>query len=185
MPRSGQTLHAALQPAELRAFLPDAYRIDGSSGGEVSGHVLLAEENLHVAATVAVTAGFDCSRCAEPAQRRWTARVETLFIPAGRSGAKLGGDELDEEPFDDIVEYRGRVVDLRPTLGQALAVAMDPYPVCSDDCSGLCPECGANRNKVECTCTRPMDPRWDPLADILVEMEPGQEGEGDGSSQEA
>ena len=185
MPQSGQTLHVPLEPAELRASLPDAYRIEGSSRGEVSGHALQVEENLHLAATVTVAAGFDCSRCAEPSEGQWAARVETLFIPAGRGGAKLGGDELDDEPFDDLVEYEGRVVDLRPTLGQALAVALDPYPVCSDDCAGLCPECGANRNKSVCICNRPIDPRWGPLVDILGSMKTEQEGEGDGSSQEA
>lgn len=185
IPQAGRTLRVKLEADEVRASLPDAYRIDGSRGGEVSGHILLVDENLHVAATITVAAAFDCSRCAEPSRGLWTTKVETLFVPAGRNTTKLGGDELDDEPFDDLVEYVGRVVDLRPSLGQALAVALDPYPVCTDGCAGLCPECGANRNEDKCTCTRPIDPRWGPLADILGTMKAENEGDGNGSSQEA
>ncbi|MFH1533047.1 MAG: DUF177 domain-containing protein [Pseudomonadota bacterium] len=185
IPQAGRTLDVRLLPEEVRASLPDAYEIDGSRGGEVRGHVLLVDENLHVSVTVTVTAVFDCSRCAEPSRGQWTARIEALFVPKGRRSTKLGGDELDDEPFDDLVEYEGRVVDLRPNLGQALAVALDPYPVCHEDCAGLCSECGANQNVNKCTCTRPIDPRWGPLADILGTIQVEQEGDGNGSSQEA
>jgi uncharacterized protein len=185
IPQAGHSLNVRLDADKVRASLPDAYRIDGSRGGEVNGLVMLVDENLHVAAKISVAAAFDCSRCAEPSSGQWTTRIETLFVPAGRNSTKLGGDELDDEPFDDLVEYVGRFVDLRPTLVQALAVALNPYPVCTDGCAGLCPECGANRNENKCTCTRPVDPRWGPLADILGTMQAAQEGDGNGSSQEA
>ena len=185
IPQAGQTLHVRLVSDEVRSSLPEAYRIDGSKGGEVSGHALLVEDNLHVNATVTVAGAFDCSRCAETKTGIWTAKVEALYVPAGRNSTKLGGDELDDEPFDDLIEYKGRTVDLRPSLVQALAVALEPYPVCSDACAGLCPECGATRNQNKCTCTRPIDPRWGPLADILGTMQAEQEGDENGSSQEA
>ncbi len=69
-------------------------------------------------------------------------------------------------------------------LGPALAVALNPYPVCREGCAGLCPGCGVNRNEDECTCTRSLDPRWGPLADIKEMMEAEQEGDTDGSPQE-
>ncbi len=175
-PQAGQTLNVKLVSDAVRASLPDAYRFDRSRGGEVSGHALLVDDNLHVSATVTVAAGFDCSRCAEPSRGQWTAKIEALFVPAGRHSAKLGGDELDEEPIEDFIEYHGRTVDLRPSVGQALAVAMNPYPICSDACAGLCPECGANRNQNKCTCTRPIDPRWGPLADLLATKQDEEEG---------
>lgn len=182
MPKAGRTIRAALKPDEVSAFLPDAYRIDGSRGGEVNGHALLVDGNLHATATVTIAAAFDCSRCAEPSNGEWTAKIETLFIPAGKNGTKLGGDDLDDEPFDDIVEYQGRAVDLRPSLEQALAVALPPYPVCRQDCAGLCTECNINLNEKQCTCTRPVDPRWGPLAELLGSIQAEQEGDQNGSS---
>jgi len=34
---------------------------------------------------------------------------------------------------------------------------------CREDCKGLCPLCGTNRNKSSCDCTESTDPRWDTL----------------------
>ena len=195
IPRSGRTIQVGLLSDEVASFLPEAYRIDGSRGGEVRGEVHLAGDYFHVNAILTVAAAFDCSRCAEPSRGDWKVRIGTLFVPAGRKGAKLAGDELDEERFDDVVEYQGRRIDLRPILEQALAVALAPFPVCSDDCAGVCPECGANRNLSACTCTstKPVDSRWGPIADLLgsMNMKPNSnmdsknEGERDGSSQKA
>jgi uncharacterized protein len=39
-------------------------------------------------------------------------------------------------------------------------------PLCRDDCAGLCPQCGANRNEGDCGCVAPRDPRWANL-DVL------------------
>ena len=195
IPRSGRTLQVRLLSDEVGSFLPKAYRIDGARGGEVRGEVILAGDNIHVNAILTVAAAFDCSRCAEPSRGDWEVRIETLFVPAGRKGTRLAGDELDEEHFDDIVEYQGQRIDLRPILEQALAVALTPFPVCSDDCAGVCLECGANLNLSACICTstKPIDSRWGPLADLLgstntkpiTKMDSKNEGERDGSSKEA
>jgi uncharacterized protein len=37
-------------------------------------------------------------------------------------------------------------------------------PLCRDDCAGLCPQCGTNRNTGTCTCAAELeDPRLAPL----------------------
>ena len=185
MPKAGRTIHAALEPDDVSASLPDAYRIDGSRGGEVSGHALMVDGNLHVKATVTIAAAFDCSRCAEPSRGEWSAKIETLFVPEGQKSTKLGGDELDDEPFDDIVGYRGRIVNLQPSVKQTLTIALPPYPVCRQDCAGLCTECNTNLNENQCTCTRSNDPRWGPLADLLGAIQAEKEGDQNGSSQKA
>ena len=190
IPRSGRTIHERLLSEEVASFLPEAYRIGGSRGGEVRGEVRLCEDNVHVNAILTVAATFNCSRCGEPSRGEWKVRTETLFVPADRKGTRLAGDELDEEHFDNIVEYEGRRIDLRPTLEQALVMALAPFPVCSDECAGICPECGANLNLGACTCTNSVDSRWRPLADLLGSMmEPNpkmdskNEGECHGSSE--
>jgi uncharacterized protein len=35
--------------------------------------------------------------------------------------------------------------------------------VCKEDCKGLCPQCGINRNQSSCDCTETADPRLDTL----------------------
>jgi uncharacterized protein len=39
--------------------------------------------------------------------------------------------------------------------------------VCSEDCKGICPECGQNRNQIECHCqAEAVDDRWAALKQI-------------------
>jgi len=38
---------------------------------------------------------------------------------------------------------------------------------CREDCAGLCPQCGADRNLVACGCEPPKDARWERLRELL------------------
>jgi uncharacterized protein len=42
--------------------------------------------------------------------------------------------------------------------------------LCKPDCKGLCPRCGANRNRQPCTCVGD-DPRWEALANLRGRIE--------------
>jgi uncharacterized protein len=40
--------------------------------------------------------------------------------------------------------------------------------ICSEDCKGICPSCGINRNDSSCSCKKEdIDPRWDGLKQLL------------------
>ena len=40
--------------------------------------------------------------------------------------------------------------------------------LCSEDCKGICPSCGANRNRTSCDCdTAVLDPRMAAIRDIF------------------
>jgi uncharacterized protein len=42
--------------------------------------------------------------------------------------------------------------------------------LCSTECKGICPHCGANRNRSECSCSDdPVDPRLAELSRLLSE----------------
>lgn len=51
-------------------------------------------------------------------------------------------------------------LDLEPIVHDACILELPLAPLCRDDCRGLCPECGVNRNQETCTCVLP-----DPLTD--------------------
>ena len=61
------------------------------------------------------------------------------------------------------------VLDLGEDTRQFLILAIPQKLLCKDDCSGLCPQCGSNRNKVRCDCTRQeIDPRWEVLKKVSL-----------------
>ncbi len=45
------------------------------------------------------------------------------------------------------------VIDLIPDIRDDLILDFPIQPLCSQECKGLCPQCGADRNKKNCTCS--------------------------------
>jgi uncharacterized protein len=54
-------------------------------------------------------------------------------------------------------------LDLESLARDAVMLELPLAPLCSEDCLGLCPQCGANRNETSCTCVIAGDPRWSAL----------------------
>jgi uncharacterized protein len=56
------------------------------------------------------------------------------------------------------------VVDITDDVRQTVLLGIPQKLVCREDCLGLCPSCGANRNTAPCTCAdAAVDPRWERL----------------------
>lgn len=49
-------------------------------------------------------------------------------------------------------------VDLRPAVREEIALAVNAFPLCRDECAGLCPRCGADLNAGPCACKAPAEP---------------------------
>ena len=98
-----------------------------------------------------VTAGWhgECRRCGGPVAGRMSARVRERFAPRG-------GTDRDEEAYP----LEGDELDLEPLARDAVLLELPLAPLCADDCAGLCPTCGANRNTETCGCAPVGDPRW-------------------------
>jgi len=110
------------------------------------------------AATVA-----SCARCAEE-----------FIALSGRSfryvlAPRSIGDDSDGDLRAEDLEfslYEGEEVNLTPLIREQMLLALPTRPLCREDCRGLCPQCGADRNEAECACVAPPDPRWANL-DVL------------------
>jgi len=89
----------------------------------------------------------ECSRCLVDLDVPFAVEVRELFER----------DPLDEETY----AIEGDEVDLEPVVRDAVLVELPLAPVCDAACRGLCPVCGADRNRDDCG-HRPesSDPRW-------------------------
>jgi uncharacterized protein len=125
-----------------------------------------------VAGTVGAPWQGLCRRCTVPVggELRIAVRERFADVPAAGHGGPPGagrGTPAGDEPEDDeaypIVDDR---LDLRPMVRDALVLELPLAPLCRDDCRGLCPRCGADRNVEACGCVAPRDPRWANL-DVL------------------
>jgi len=120
-----------------------------TAGGKVAAHMTL-----------------DCARCLEPFTREVETNID-LVIRRGRDGLSLE-DEDEEETSASIVD---EWIAFDAPVREALILSIPMKPLCSDQCQGLCPVCGANLNESTCECARePTDARWDGLRTLLDEM---------------
>jgi len=84
-----------------------------------------------------------CRRCLEEFVTPIACSVEVIF--------SADPDLQDDPSVYPLVEPLAQV-DLRPALREELALAVDAFPLCREDCRGLCPRCGADLNSGPCQC---------------------------------
>jgi uncharacterized protein len=65
------------------------------------------------------------------------------------------------------VDENLEIADLTNDLRESIILALPTYPVCRDDCRGICAMCGQNLNTGSCSCVREdSDSRWDALDNL-------------------
>ncbi len=75
--------------------------------------------------------------------------------------------EREYETLEDQI-----FVDLTPDVRETILLAFPAFPLCGEECKGVCPSCGRNLNKQECICRGPApDVRWGPLDDLRIKEE--------------
>ncbi|MFT3853306.1 MAG: DUF177 domain-containing protein [Ilumatobacteraceae bacterium] len=131
-----------------------------AADAEVDVHLHLESLSDGIVVTGAVAAPWSgtCRRCLTPAAGVATAEVHELY------------QHTVTDP--DAFELIGDQLDLRPMVRELLLLELPETPVCREDCAGLCPQCGVDRNTTGCECTvTETDPRWDALAALRTELE--------------
>ena len=124
---------------------------------------LTGERGVHVRGALRAPLVLTCRRCLSDFQRDLTVSLDLLYDP--------GVEKEGEKDQVYALEAEAADLDLGPALREQLLLAVPPYPVCREDCRGLCPKCGIDRNEESCDCTlREPDPRWDALRDLKEQM---------------
>jgi uncharacterized protein len=114
------------------------------------------------------TLELSCSRCLEPFDLPVEAAFDVRYLPDSENV----GTQEREVADDELVAafYRDDQVDLAQLIEEQLYLALPMKPLCTPDCRGLCPHCGANLNHESCSCeVRWEDPRLAGLKAILTE----------------
>jgi len=94
----------------------------------------------------------ECSRCLQPLREALGCELEDEYFPM----LDLTSGQPVEVPPDGFPIDAHHLLDLTEAVRQAIVVSQPIQPLCSAECRGLCPECGANRNEA----SGAGDPRW-------------------------
>ena len=145
---------AAVGPVSIEATakkgeLPGEYLVDGASR---------------------FTADFNCSRCLEPYPFANSSAFHLRFRPRLEVAKEDEEVEIASEDLD-VEFYTERSISLRDLAGEQVQLAIPMKPLCDENCLGLCPTCGANRNREGCQCEASVaDDRWGALAGIRDQL---------------
>ncbi|MEK6302488.1 MAG: DUF177 domain-containing protein [Acidobacteriota bacterium] len=158
----GLTIHH-LYPEGQPALRGHDNRLTGRP--ELNLQVERAGREVQLAGNLCAAVSFDCDRCLKPLSIPVEQMFDLTYVPA------VGTEEETELGDDDLLVafYTDQIIDVDDVVREQIELALPMSRLCSDDCRGLCPECGANLNEGECACARDdVDPRWAALSQLKV-----------------
>lgn len=145
-----------------------------------SGHVDLLHENrgpgeiipdIRIRGSLETRMRVLCARCLEPVEQAIEATFDLLFRP--QEADQDNADRSISASETEIGYYEGDGLLLEDVLREQILLALPAKILCKEDCRGLCPECGRNRNTDPCDCVaRSADPRWSSLTEIRGRVKP-------------
>jgi len=113
---------------------------------------------------VTVPVEEECARCLEIFDTELSGELN-FIIKSEESKAVLATDSGAQVV---TISAAHPVIDMTDLIKESLMLALPMKPLCSDDCKGLCPSCGANLNEEKCDCeVEEIDERWEGLKDLL------------------
>lgn len=124
----------------------------------VSGSISNNGKSLILKANCTGLMNTQCTRCTKDI---------TVPISFDLDENLIQGDG-DNSYDEDVIVFEGTQIDIDDIVSDNFLMNVDTKYLCSEDCKGLCPHCGADLNKGECGCEEDnIDPRWAALADIM------------------
>jgi len=144
---------------DIQVDITDAVRIsEDLVAKSIIGQLRLSrtKEGILVQGDLEVSVDRDCARCLDNFVHEIPVQVEELYAsprPIGETEFFVGQDAK---------------LDLAPLLRAEVLIALSHREYCNDDCKGLCPVCGVNRNHESCDCEIDfIDPRMAKLKELL------------------
>jgi uncharacterized protein len=124
---------------------------------ELRGHCMGADLYLEGEASGVLEPA--CSRCLgryrQPVREPFRLVLEPAGdrVPADPEGAeRLARDGLSLDEELESGWYSGSEIDFGAYIQELIALLLPVQPVCREDCRGLCPRCGVDRNHESCDC---------------------------------
>lgn len=129
------------------------------------GETARVDGKAHVRGNLSTKVLIDCTRCLLPVGREFEISFDDVFVDPDDEPAE-SEVILDADSLDESIAIDGKI-DLAEVVREQIILALPDQVYCQNDCKGLCPECGSNRNLIDCKCIEEeIDPRWSALKDL-------------------
>lgn len=133
------------------------------SGIDFTGEAVYQREVIYLSLNLSAEIERQCSRCL----KSFTVPVNKMERLELREESASHSMKLDREEFT----YSGdsSEIELLPYLKSLIISALNPKPLCREDCRGICPYCGKDLNEGSCNCQeeKVTDTRLEVLKELL------------------
>lgn len=140
------------------------FHVPGKIGTEFEARMLITpqDDGFLVSGEFSGSLILPCGRCAEDFEMTVEGDFDSFEEPAGP------GESLEDESRLRMSAGQPEF-DAAGFLWEQFLLAMPESPVCAEDCKGLCPSCGVNRNLTACSCKKDEgDPRLAVLRNLKL-----------------
>ena len=124
----------------------------------MDGKVVNMASYIEFTCSIEYLYSVECSRCLKPLERNM--HLELKFPVA----VALENENSDVDEY--IIPQNGRI-DLNQLCEENFILNLPLRELCSENCKGLCPQCGADLNVTQCNCKKQGDIRLQGLADFF------------------
>lgn len=132
---------------------------------EVRGEVHRHRDEVELRGELEAKVEATCDRCLKAVEFPVQAEFTERFVPAV-SWRSEEQHELSEEDLN-LAVFDGETIEVDDLVRQEILLAMPGHILCREDCKGLCPVCGIDRNVNSCKCeTREINSRWQGLKNL-------------------
>lgn len=155
-------------------LLPDQLSLQPSEGRILENPVvqLVAEKHgrqVRLRGSLKVSLELVCARCLDAVRVRLYPEFDQFY--QSNSGSNLSGEIALTRVDTEVGFFNGDFIDVTDLVREQIFLGLPMKPMCREDCKGLCPHCGGNRNVRDCGCQKlEADPRLAPLSKIRDQM---------------
>ena len=171
---------------DLHATEPEVLQLDESleltdlklSGGEplvvsqahMEGQATRGADEVELRARLVARLEIPCCRCLESHETSLETDFRLILVP---DAVEFGVGEKEMTERESLLFYaEGGRAELAAIAREQIYLNLPLKPLCREDCQGLCPTCGANRNRLKCGCrSEEIDPRLAPLLELKKKMD--------------
>ena len=174
--RAGEMKEYELDIVVKEKFGVDLISVPAGEFIEVDARLESVTEGILLSAQVYAVAQGECIRCLDPVEIVIERKIQELYNyePTNERGKKKkrNTEDLTNEDLDIAEEFMmdGDILDLETPIRDAIVLSLPTNPVCSQDCLGLCPDCGGKWAELpDDHAHEVIDARWASLGGIALE----------------
>jgi uncharacterized protein len=132
----------------------------------VTGQLRQSQGEITVSGHVSARVQVECARCLKMVELPIETNFELDYVTPqtyeASPAAELKTDDMSLSIFD------GEALDIDELFDEQIMLTLPSRVLCNENCKGLCPVCGGDRNTNACSCElTQIDPRWRALKELV------------------